>query len=80
MVKAGIYTLDGIAIASSSAPLHVNHLAPGRTEQDLDEFYRVAAEQCHRCVVDSGIDPHAVQAIAFRIIANIEYRSIQTGT
>lgn len=65
MVKVGIYTLDGIAIASSSAPLHVNHLAPGRTEQDLDEFYRVAAQQCRRCVVDSGTDPRAVQAIAF---------------
>ncbi len=64
MAKAGLYTLDGVAIASSSAPLRVNHLAPGRTEQDLDEFYRVAAQQCRRCVVDSGIDPAAVQALA----------------
>ncbi len=65
MVKVGIYTLDGVAVALSSAPLRVNHLAPGRIEQDLDEFYRVAAQQCRRCVVDSGIDPAAVQAIAF---------------
>lgn len=65
MVKAGIYTLDGVAVALSSAPLTVIHLAPGRIEQDLDEFYRVAAQQCRRCVIDSGIDPAAVQAVAF---------------
>ena len=65
MVKAGIYTLEGVRVASSNAPLGVNHLAPGRTEQDLDEFYRVAALQCRRCVVESGIDPDGVQAIAF---------------
>lgn len=64
IAKAGLYTLDGFAVASSSAPLSVNHLAPGRTEQDLDEIYRVAAEQCRRCVIDSGIDQDAVLAIA----------------
>ena len=65
MVKAGIYTFDGVPVASSSAPLGVNHLAPGRTEQDLDEFYRVAAQQCRRCVVESGVGPDGVRAVAF---------------
>lgn len=65
MVKVGVYTVAGRCVGTSSSPLGVHHVAPGRTEQDLDEFYRAAAAQCRRCLDEFDVEPSAVKAIAF---------------
>ena len=63
VVKAGIYTVDGVIHASGSCPLTLTQSGPGRAEQDLDEFYRAAAAATRSCLA-GGFAPERIAAIA----------------
>ena len=62
--KAALYLPDGrlIAQASQDVPLYYPH--PGAVEQENDDFYRSAAQTVQACLLQSGIDPRQVAAIA----------------
>lgn len=63
MVKAGVYTYDGVLRASGSCPLSLTHEGPGRAEQDLDEFYVAAAAATRSCLA-GGFAPERISALA----------------
>jgi len=63
MVKAGIYTFDGVMHASGSCPVALDHSGPGRAEQDMDDFYRAAAQATRECLT-GGFAPERVGAVA----------------
>ena len=57
LVKAGIYSLDGTMQATASHSIALHRSPQGRTEQDLDEFYRAAAAATRQCLRGSGFAP-----------------------
>jgi xylulokinase len=63
-VKAGAYRADGTFITAATRSLHLTHPAPGRCEQDLDEFYEAAAAACQECRAAAGIPRSQVGAIS----------------
>lgn len=62
VVKAGIYTLDGVERATGSSPIPLRQSEGGRVEQDLDEFYQAAAQATRQAV--AGFDAERIAAIA----------------
>lgn len=62
-VKAAVYTFDGVMHASGSCPVALRHLGPGRTEQDLDDFYRAAAAATRACLAE-GFASERIGAVA----------------
>ena len=63
--KAALYRPDGTLVAEASAEVPLYYPQPGVVEQENDDFYRSAAQTVRQCIVESGIDPRAVAAIAF---------------
>lgn len=64
LVKAGVYTLDGVERAAGSSPISLRQLGGGRFEQDLDEFYAAAATATRAALAGSGFDPRRLGAVA----------------
>jgi xylulokinase len=64
LVKAAVYTVDGSVVNVANQPVTLQQLAPGRTEQDLDAFYDVAASTTRRALADAEISPAQVVAVA----------------
>ena len=62
VVKAGVYSMDGRQLATSSRPLKLVHGPGGQVTQDLDEFYASASEASRECV---GGLPVKIKAAAF---------------
>ena len=63
--KAALYTTSGTLVAEAGAEVPLYYPKPGVVEQESDDFYRTAAETVRSCIVESGIDPRQVVAIAF---------------
>ncbi len=63
--KAALYHLDGRLAGQATLETPLYHPQPGAVEQDCDDFYRTAAQTVRQCIVDSGVDPRQVAAIAF---------------
>ncbi|MCC2321482.1 xylulokinase [Cellulomonas xiejunii] len=64
VVKAGVYTADGVERAAGSCPVALRRLGGGHVEQDLDEFYAAAAAATRAALADSGFDPARIGAVA----------------
>ncbi len=62
--KTAIYTLDGKLVAQSSAEVPLYYPEPGVVEQEMADFYGTAAETTRRCLLESGIEPSRVLALA----------------
>ncbi len=63
--KAALYRVDGTLVADAYQEVPVYYPRPGVVEQENSDFYTTAAATVRSCVVDSGIDPRDVAAIAF---------------
>ncbi|HEX9012599.1 MAG TPA: FGGY family carbohydrate kinase [Anaerolineaceae bacterium] len=63
--KAGLYRVDGTLVAEASQEVPLYYPRPGVVEQENDDFYRTAAQTVRACLMQSGIDPREVAAIAF---------------
>ncbi len=63
--KAALYRVDGTLVAEAHQEVPVYYPRPGVVEQENSDFYATAAATVRRCIVDSGIDPREVAAIAF---------------
>jgi xylulokinase len=63
--KAALYTTEGGLAAQGSAEVPLYYPQPNAVEQNIDDFYRTAAQTVRQCVQESGIDPRQVAAIAF---------------
>lgn len=64
VVKAGIYTLDGVQRATGSCPIPLRQVGGGRVEQDLDEFYEAAATATRQVLAISGFAVERLGAVA----------------
>lgn len=63
--KAALYLPDGTLISEASVEVPIYYPHPGAVEQENDDFYRTAAQTVKQCLLQSGIDPRQVVAIAF---------------
>ena len=63
--KAALYRPDGTLVAEASVEVPIYYPKPGVVEQENDDFYNTAAQTVRQCLSTSGVDPHAVAAIAF---------------
>ncbi len=63
--KAALYHIDGKLIAEATMDVPIYYPEPGVVEQDNEDFYRTAAQTVKSCILESGIDPKEVAAIAF---------------
>lgn len=63
-VKAAVYGFDGVMLGSAERPVGLHHPAPGRAEQDLDEFYTAAAAAGRECLTAAGVGGGRVGAFA----------------
>ncbi len=63
--KAGLYRLDGVCLAEARVEVRLHQPYPGAVEQDMEDFYRSAAEAVRGCLRESGADPARVAAVAF---------------
>ena len=62
--KTAIYSLDGRLVAQASVEVPLYYPEPGVVEQEMGDFYRTAAETTRRCLLESGIEPSKVLAMA----------------
>ena len=65
VVKAALYTPDGVALATAEQATTLRQPAPGVAEQDPDEFVAAALAVIREVVEASGCAPGAVAAVAF---------------
>jgi len=63
--KAAIYKPDGTLVAESFTEVELYYPKPGIVEQENNDFYTSAAKTVKECIIQSGIDPKEVAAIAF---------------
>lgn len=63
--KAALYHVDGSLVAEITTDVPIYYPEPGVVEQENEDFYRTAAQCVKTCLVQSGIDPKEVVAIAF---------------
>ena len=63
--KAALYQIDGKLISEASVEVPLFYPTPGVVEQENEDFYTSAAQTVRKCVESSGVDPHAIAAIAF---------------
>ena len=63
--KAALYTGGGRLVAEAGADVPIYYPQPGVVEQENEDFYQTAARTVRTCIVQSGIDPRAVRALAF---------------
>lgn len=63
--KAALFRADGTLIAEAATEVPLYYPRPGVVEQENEDFYQTAAEVVSRCLLESGIDPRDVAAIAF---------------
>lgn len=63
--KSALYSLDGTLIAESTVAVPIHYPEPAVVEQENEDFYRTAAQTVKTCIIESGIDPSDVAAIAF---------------
>jgi len=63
--KAAIYRPDGTLVAEANVEVPLYYPEPGIVEQENDDFYRSAAKAVQTCIIQSGIDPRNIAAIAF---------------
>lgn len=63
--KSALYSRGGRLIADATVEVPIYYPKPGIVEQENDDFYRTAAQTVKSCIVESGIDPRQVAAIAF---------------
>ncbi len=63
--KAALYRIDGKLISEFSQEVPIYYPNPGIVEQENNDFYQSAAITVKKCIEESGIDPHAIAAIAF---------------
>lgn len=61
--KAAIYDAVGSLMASSSSPTPLHWRGSDWCDQDPDDFYRGTTSAIRRCLAQSRLEPHAVQAI-----------------
>jgi xylulokinase len=63
--KAALYTVGGTLVAQACQEVPIYYPKPGVVEQENNDFYRTASETVRCCILQSGIDPRDVAAIAF---------------
>ena len=63
--KSALYTKDGRLVAEAIAEVPLYYPKPGIVEQENDDFFRTAAQTVRHCMLESGIDPKQIAAIAF---------------
>jgi len=63
-VKAGVYGLDGAALAIASAPVALDRASDGAVTQDLDAIYAAAATATAHAVAAAGVVPADALALA----------------
>ena len=63
--KAALYDAAGNLIAEVMVAVPIHYPEPGVVEQDNEDFYSSAAQVVQSCILNSGIDPREITAIAF---------------
>jgi xylulokinase len=63
--KAALYRTDGTLVAEAGVEVPIYYPRPGVVEQENDDFYTTAAQTVTRCILESGVEPSEVAAIAF---------------
>jgi xylulokinase len=63
--KAALYQTDGLLVAEASAEVPLYYPKPGVVEQENDDFYWTAAKTVKQTIMESGVEPGQVAAIAF---------------
>ena len=57
VIKAGLYDLQGNALAYSSSPYTTTFSQPGWAEQDPDEWWQALVPAVRSCVTQAGVRP-----------------------
>ena len=63
MVKAVLFSIDGVELAVAEKGGSTRHPRPGHVERDLDELWACAAAAIRGCIARAGIDPAEIAAI-----------------
>jgi xylulokinase len=63
--KAALHRFDGSKVADASVEVPLHYPAPGVVEQDSEDFYTSAAATVRCCILESGVEPGEIAAIAF---------------
>ena len=63
--KTSLFRVDGTLVAEAFSEVQLLHPKPGVVEQEMEDFYQSAAKTVKTCIMQSGIDPKKVAAIAF---------------
>lgn len=63
--KAALYTIDGKLVVQTAVKVPIYTPKPGIVEQENDDFYQTASQSVRQCVLQSGIDPRQIAALAF---------------
>jgi xylulokinase len=62
--KSALYTTDGELVAECAQEVPLYYPRPGVVEQENNDFYTSAAHTVRVCILESGIDPRQVAAVA----------------
>jgi len=63
--KAALYYQDGSLISENTTEVPIYYPEPAVVEQENEDFYKTAAQTVKACLIESGVDPKDVAAIAF---------------
>jgi xylulokinase len=61
--KTAVYDPDGKPLAEANAEVPLRWQAPGRVDQDPDDFYRSTVSTISRCLEQGGVDAEQVVAL-----------------
>lgn len=64
-LRARIYDLDGVCVASKAVPYETRFHPGARAEQDPEDWWRALTVATRGAVAEAGIDPGAIEAMAF---------------
>jgi sugar (pentulose or hexulose) kinase len=62
-IRAGVYSPDGTLVAAASSPYPTAYPAPGRAEQNPEDWYRCLGEAVRGAVEASGVDPADIKGV-----------------
>ena len=63
--KSALYLEDGSLVAESTIEVPIYYPEPAVVEQENEDFYQTAAQTVNTCLIESGVNPKEVAAIAF---------------
>ena len=63
--KSALYLEDGSLVAENTIEVPIYYPEPAVVEQENEDFYQTAAQTVNTCLIESGVNPKEVAAIAF---------------